>query len=250
MNSFETTFCKISLSDFHGSCALQDAWQKRPAAAALGDDEVHLWLANVELVELSPDVLLRVLSEEERTRAAGFHFDRDRHRYVARRALLRQLIGEYLQKAPDEIGFAENSFGKSELAGETGVELQFNLSTSAEWVIYGFNRQRKIGVDIEKVRPEFNWSEIAAKFFHPREGSDIGKLPESEQVGAFFTYWTLKEAFLKAHGVGLQRPLVEFDFTPVVREGKKQFTDTDGSEWLCTSLRPGAGLAAGLVIEA
>ena len=238
------------MSHFHGGGALQDPWQKRPADVALGDDEVHLCLANVELMESQPDVLWRVLSEGERARADGFHFERDRQRYVARRALLRQLAGEYLQMAPDKIGFTENPFGKPELVSEVGVALQFNLSTSGEWVLYGFNRRRKIGVDIEKIRSDFNWSEIAARYFHPHEGSDIGELPESERVGAFFTYWTLKEAFLKAHGVGLQRPLVEFDFATVVREGKKQFTDTDGSKWLCTSLKPGAGLVAGLVIEA
>lgn len=249
MNLSELSFCQISLSDFRSGGPIQCAWRERPAGSVLRDDEVHLWLANVELEDRRPDVLQRVLSEEERVRAAGFRFERDRNRYIARRALLRQLVGECLHEAPGEIRFTENPFGKPELASGTGSALQFNLSTSGEWAMYGFTRRRRIGIDIEKIRQDFNWKEIAGRFFHPREASDIGESPETGRVDAFFAYWTLKEAFVKAHGVGLQRPLVEFNFTPLVREGRKEFADADGSKWLCTSLRRGAGLVAGLVVE-
>ena len=249
MNLSELSFCQISLSDFRSDGPIQCAWRKRPAGSVLRDDDVHLWLANVDLEGWRPDALQRVLSDEEKARAARFHFERDRNRYITRRALLRQLVGEYLQQAPGEIRFTENPFGKPELAGEVVGALQFNLSTSGEWAMYGFTRRRRNGIDIEKIRQGFNWEEIAGRFFHPREAGFIGESPEADRVDKFFTYWTLKEAFVKAHGVGLQRPLVEFDFTLLVREGRKEFTDADGSKWLCAALRPGAGLVAGLVVE-
>lgn len=246
MNLSELNFCRILPSDFRGRGPIQCAWRERPAKPVLRPDDVHLWLANLDQEGWRPDALQHALSEAERARAARFHFERDRNRYIARRAILRQIVGDYLQKTPGEIEFPENSFGKPELAGGA---LQFNLSTSGEWVLYGFTQRRRTGIDIEKVRPDFDGEEIASRFFHPREANCIGESPTSDRVDAFFAYWTLKEAFVKAHGVGLQRPLLEFDFTPVIRDGRKEFTDTDGSKWLCTTLRPGEPLVGGLVVE-
>ena len=249
MNLSELNFCQVALGDLHGGGPIQCAWRAGPVKTVLQEDAVHLWLANLVTEGWHPEASQQLLSEDERARAARFRFERDRNRYVARRALLRQVVGQYLQQAPGEIYFGENSCGKPELTSEASRTLQFNLSTSGEWAMYGFVRRHRLGVDIEKIRRDFNWEEIVNRFFHPQEASCIGESLASERVGVFFTYWTLKEAFVKAHGVGLQRPLVEFDFTPLVRDGRKEFTDTDGSKWLCASLRPGVELAAGLVVE-
>lgn len=249
MNSSELNFCQISLADFRGDGPLRCAWGECPARPVLRDNDVHLWLANLDQAGWRPDAVPPVLSEDEKARAARFHFERDRCRYIARRAILRQIVGQYLQKVPGEIVFTQNSFGKPELASGAGDgALQFNLSTSEDRALYGFTQRRRIGIDVEKIRQDFNWAEIAGRFFHPREAGSIGESTESDRVDTFFAYWTLKEAFVKARGVGLQRPLPEFDLTPVMRAGRKEFTDADGSKWLCASLRPGEPLVAGLVV--
>jgi 4'-phosphopantetheinyl transferase len=214
----------------------------------LQTDDIHLWLTNVDLENWPLHELRRVLSDEERTRSTKFHFEADRNRYIVRRAILRQLTGQYLEKTPSAIEFSRNAFGKPELA-QGDPALQFNLSTSAEWVMLAFARHRKTGVDIEKVRQDLDWREIASHFFHAREVECIGGLPEAERLDTFFTYWTMKEAFIKAHGVGLKRSLLEIDFTPVVRAGQKSYVDADRSKWLCGSFRPSEQLVAGLVVE-
>ena len=40
----------------------------------------------------------------------------------------------------------------------------------------------------------------------------LRKLPEKEQLDRFFLYWTLKESYIKARGMGLVIPLSHFSF--------------------------------------
>ena len=250
MSFSDLGFSRISLSDFRNDTPIEFIWRECVAQPAFQRDDVHIWLVNTDRASWQPDVLRQVLSEDEKARAARFYFEDDRSRYIVRRAVLRRLIGQYLQKGPGEIEFTQNSFGKPELATTAGDPgFRFNLSASGEWAIGVFTHRRTVGIDIEKVRQDLDWAEIAARFFHPREVECINELPGSERVGAFFRYWTMKEAFIKARGAGLQRSLLEIDFTPVVRAGEKSYSDTDGMEWLCASFIPGERLVAALVVQ-
>jgi 4'-phosphopantetheinyl transferase len=70
---------------------------------------------------------------------------------------------------------------------------------------------REVGVDVEQVRPDAAIDEIAAEYFSPREQAAIHRLPPADRDRAGFACWTLKEAYLKARGGGLDRPLDDFD---------------------------------------
>jgi 4'-phosphopantetheinyl transferase len=69
----------------------------------------------------------------------------------------------------------------------------------------------EVGVDLERVRPLADAAAIAERFFAPRETAALLALPEAERERAFFACWTRKEAFIKATGEGLSRPLDEFE---------------------------------------
>ncbi|HUJ10941.1 MAG TPA: 4'-phosphopantetheinyl transferase superfamily protein [Verrucomicrobiae bacterium] len=250
MNASDLRFCRVSLNELREDGPLQFAWQDSPSKPVLERDEIHLWMTNLDGPSWQADALQHVLREDERLRAGKFHFDSDRNRFIVRRAVLRQIVGQYLGKIPGEIEFVQNSFGKPELAGSAGERsLQFNLSASAEWALAAFTVRQQVGVDIEKVRRNFDWNEIAGQFFHSYEVRRINELPEAERGEAFFRHWTIKEAFIKARGVGLERSLLELDFTATIRKGKGRHTDVNGGSWLCVSFCPGENLIAGLVVE-
>lgn len=250
MNSSDLSLCRISLSDLRGDRPVRLIWNECIAKPMLRPDEVHLWLTNMDRASWQPDALQHVLNENERLRATKFHFPADRNRFIVRRALLRQIIGQYLAQIPGKIEFTENSFGKPALANVSGEPaLQFNLSASGEWMIGAFTASRRLGVDIEKIRQDLSWAEIAGQFFHSQEVRCISESPEPERAKSFFRHWTMKEGFIKARGVGLERSLLELDFTAVIREGQKSYAGAGGSEWLCLSFNPGEGLVAGLVVE-
>lgn len=156
------------------------------------------------------------LSEDERARANRFVFAHDRDRFVMARGLLRQLLGERLEIASKDIEFRYNEFGKPELADEpAGNALRFNLSHSGDFAIFVFASGRRVGADIEAIRPLPDADEVAARCFSPREIDAYRNLDEGMRPEGFFNCWTRKEAFVKAVGEGLSYGLSDFDVSLV-----------------------------------
>ena len=154
-----------------------------------------------------------LLSSDEQQRADRFHFARDRQYYGATRALLRSLLGAYLGASPQELCFQYSDKGKPSLTSRYhGCGVVFNVSHSGDLALLGFGAApNAIGVDIEKIRDDFDTAAIARRFFSAREQGELAQLPADEQHQAFFRCWTRKEAFIKALGEGLSHPLDQFD---------------------------------------
>lgn len=215
-------------------------------------NDVHVWRAELEIPETELPDLQQLLSEDEQERAVAFYFDQHRKHYIAGRAMLRILLGNYLECAPEEIEFTYNTYGKPTLSGNHKAHaLGFNVSHSYGMALFAFVLGRGLGVDIEKIRPRMLNDKIPEHFFAPEEVNALRKLPQPEQVEAFFNCWTRKEAFVKAHGKGLALPLNGF----VVSCGSEPellstaFDPPAAEQWKLYSLAPFDGYAAALAIE-
>ena len=53
---------------------------------------------------------------------------------------------------------------------------------------------------------------IANRFFSPTEAAALSGVPEHRRQERFFEYWTFKESYIKARGMGLSIPLDRFSF--------------------------------------
>jgi 4'-phosphopantetheinyl transferase len=194
------------------------------------------------------------LNDDERARAARFHFQKDRDHFVAGRGFLRALLGWYAGIAPEEVCFSYNSFGKPDLAADAGTpSLRFNLAHSHGLALCAVTRARQIGVDVERIRPDFATEEIAGKFFSPREAAKLRELPAELRATAFFDCWTRKEAFIKARGLGMSLPLDQFEvaFTPGESPAILHARDDPqaASRWTLRGLAPGEGYAGAVLVE-
>jgi len=89
--------------------------------------------------------------------------------------------------------------------------LQFNISHSKGFALFAFTLHNQVGIDIEYIRKDFSYEEIAPQFFSKKENIVLSALPKERQREAFFTCWTRKEAFIKAVGEGFSFPLDKFD---------------------------------------
>ncbi|HHP7232211.1 MAG TPA: 4'-phosphopantetheinyl transferase family protein [Xenococcaceae cyanobacterium] len=179
-------------------------WQNPATNLVLLHDEIHLWRANLNLPPQQLKQLASSLSEDETARANRFHFSQHRCRFIAARGILRQLLGFYCQTPGDRISFTYNSRGKPQLASDfSQASLEFNLSHSQNLVLYSFNYQQKIGIDLEYLRDNLDYQNIAQRFFAPRELNFITTCPQEQQKLRFYQLWTAKEAYLKATGAGL-----------------------------------------------
>jgi len=67
-------------------------------------------------------------------------------------------------------------------------------------------------VDVETVERRGRTIEIADRYFAPDEVRDLHALPDDRRRERFFEYWTLKESYIKARGMGLAIPLEQFSF--------------------------------------
>jgi 4'-phosphopantetheinyl transferase len=219
-----------------------------PDAFELNDNEVHVWMARAGAEHIQQDILQTTLSEDERERAARFKFDKDRRLYIAGHAALGALLAEYLRVSARDIHCVSGAHGKPALAPPYDASgLEFNLSHSHELALVAVARGKAVGVDVEFVKRDFIFDELARRFFSAREVAALFELPESLRREAFFKCWTSKEAFLKAKGTGLSGKL---DEVQVILNGHRQLKiEAKVPGWSLAELTPGEGYQAALVVQ-
>ncbi|HEX4633731.1 MAG TPA: 4'-phosphopantetheinyl transferase superfamily protein [Gemmatimonadales bacterium] len=158
------------------------------------------------------DDAVTLLSGDERLRASRFAGPRARRRFAVARAELRKQLGARLEVPPQSIEFAYGPQGKPRLAGRhqhTG--LRFSVSHCDGVAALAFATGGEVGVDIEALRAVPEADQIAAQLCTPAEWDAYEALAEHQRPRGFLSWWTRKEAFVKAHGGGLGHPPDAFD---------------------------------------
>ena len=180
----------------------------------LPENTAHLWRFALDRDPELVRQLFDCLASDERTRAQRFVAERDRTRFTVGRGLLRTILSRYLQQPARDLRFTYGPQGKPSLVD--APEIGFNLAHSGRSGLLAITRGRRIGVDIEEIRPMADAAAIAARFFAPGEAQAIANAPESHQLTTFFAIWTRKEAYMKALGAGLSIPLDSFEVTTAI----------------------------------
>ncbi len=221
-------------------------WTKPGGELTLPQNEVHVWRASLDVDTSERTRLFSFLSDDERVRAARFVFPRDRDHFIAARGRLRELLGGYLQRSPQSIRFQTGRYGKPTLTDDTNF--RFNLTHSYGLALYLFATQRELGIDAEKIRPEFATEGIAERYFSEAERTELRELPAEIRTTAFFLCWTRKEAYVKAHGDGLQIPLDSFNVSVTPGEPER-LRSTDSERWSMRSFSPAPDFVASVLVE-
>jgi 4'-phosphopantetheinyl transferase len=232
---------------------LDEVWAAPPAELSLARHEVHVWRAFLDQPASSGQRLAQTLAADEQLRAGRFRSERDRLHFSVGRGILRAILGRYLGLEPGQIRFQYSSLGKPALSETVGEgRVCFNLAHSHGLAVYAFTREREIGIDVEYVRLMLDAEQIAARFFSSRESAQLRALPPEQQQVAFFNCWTRKEAYLKAQGHGLARPLNEFDVSLVPGEPARLLHivghPEEASRWFMQELKPAGGYVAALAL--
>ena len=213
-------------------------WGPNSGKLELREAEIHIWRAYLHRTETVLHQFESTFSTDEKVRADRFVFRRDRNHFVGTRGILRELLGKYLSRSPEELQFDYTVLGKPSLRAEIFEQsVQFNVSHSHGLALLAFTVGRDLGVDIEFVRSGFAIKEIADRYFSAQEVAELRALPPTMQTEAFFLCWTRKEAYIKARGEGLQIPLDSFhvSLTPGMPE---RLQSLDSSRWNLRSLSP------------
>jgi 4'-phosphopantetheinyl transferase len=216
-----------------------------PLAAPLDASRVDIWLVRPEHAR---ERRLRrayraLLSADARRRTGEFYFARDRHRHLVTRALVRVCLSQYAPVPPRHWTFTENEYGAPEIAGPaTRPPLRFNVSHTDGAIACAVGLDRQLGVDVESLDRRAPAMDVASRWLAPSEVASIRCQPEDDRPLRFLQLWTLKEAYMKARGMGFSLPIEQIVFDLDRRDGigvafGPAVGDDPGS-WHCRLLRP------------
>jgi 4'-phosphopantetheinyl transferase len=237
---------RVSRMERDKRAARPDPADNAPARGmVLGPDDVHVWWLDPAV---SNDARCHarcwdVLSADERQRHERLRVESSRQQYLVSHAFLRLTLSRYASVTPEEWTFTTNRHGRPEIARPSGgAPLRFNLSHTHGLVVCGVTLQRDLGVDVEEIRGRPRHVDIARRFFAPAEVAALLATPSDQQSRRFFEYWTLKESYIKARGLGLSLPLRQFAFDlsarPRVRVSFDTTLNDDAVAWDFASLWP------------
>jgi len=186
-----------------------------PAAISTANSSLQLWYARpADLCKAGVEAACAaLLNDAERERAARFRFDRHRREYLASHALARTALSYAHPLPPHAWNYSVNAYGKPSPLQESG--LRFNQSNSAELAVCLVAKHGEkcaeagpeVGVDVEAFRRAEEIVRLAPKVFSPTEQAQLSALPAAERPRRALSLWTLKEAYIKARGMGLALPL-------------------------------------------
>jgi 4'-phosphopantetheinyl transferase len=179
-------------------------WVPARGVPHLAENMIHIWCALAGEHAPALEHYTRLLSSDELQRAGRLRLPRHRERFIISRGLLRILLGAYLDCMPESIQISCTLQGKPFVpASFSSVPLSFNLSHSRDAVLFAMRLREQVGIDVEYMRDNLDFTSLAGRFFSVPEYTTISSLSGAQQKAAFYTCWTRKEAFLKATGKGL-----------------------------------------------
>lgn len=175
--------------------------------------DIHLWITRPGQHQQA-ELLQRykgLLTAEEITRQQRYRFAKDQHNALITRAFVRDLLSHYADVAPQDWRFDKGEKDKPEIVNPP-LPLRFNLSHTEGLIICAVTHNDDIGCDVEFIERNNDILGIADRYFSPTEVREMFSLPTEQQRSRFFDYWTLKESYIKAWGLGLAIPLDDFTF--------------------------------------
>jgi 4'-phosphopantetheinyl transferase len=231
-----------------------NTWNSPPRQPILESNNIHIWRVSLDSTSVRVKDLFGLLTNDEANCALRFHFQRDANRFIIVRGVLRLLLSTYLQIPPEQVRFRYGTHGRPFLASDQNDSfLDFNVSHSNGLALLAFTRGRAIGIDLEYVRQDIAHEQVADYFFSQQEIASLKSLPQSLRPVAFFNCWTRKEAFIKATGEGLSRPLNQFSMSLIPGDIAKllaiQGEPDDLVKWFVHSLDPGPGYTGAIVFQ-
>ena len=206
--------------------------------------EIHVWFAHPDQVT-NPATLERcraVLSTQETTQYRRFHSPADSHGYLIAHALLRNTLSKYADLPPAGWTFTQGTHGRPEISNPEVPAIRFNLTHTKGLVGCVVTLENDCGIDAEALSSLHDLSGIARRMFSVDETRELQQLRGSVQLDYFFARWTLREAYVKALGIGISHPTQNLSFMigkdDTIRVTFGPELGDNGEHWQFRLLRP------------
>jgi 4'-phosphopantetheinyl transferase len=216
-----------------------------------GAGEVHLWSCELSVPDDAEPGYLALLDPVEIARWQRQRFQAGKRQLLCSHAMMRTVLGGCLGCAPAQLRFGRSERGKPFLEPPGG--LSFNLAHAGDHALLAVTAgDAELGVDLERHRPGRRFDALARRHFAPGEVARLASLAAPARLGGFYDCWTLKEAYVKARGLGLALPLDGFWFMPGQGQGFGARADVDPQPagWRFWSYREPEGYSAAVALRA
>jgi 4'-phosphopantetheinyl transferase len=171
-------------------------WVDWPTDA--GTDNLAVFRYQWDHEEPISPYLISLLQPEERVRSQRYYRQEDRQRYIYGRAILRIVAGAYIDQRPTHIRFGAGIHQKPVLLNDAGWCV--NLTHAGQWIVLAIG-QGEVGIDVERINPDFAFQDLLPASFSQPEQHFIDAGPDARS--RFYQLWTRKEALIKATGKGI-----------------------------------------------
>ncbi len=186
--------------------------------------------ATVIHIDLMPDAareaaVLAWLDESERTRWRRFQFAGPRRRFGLCRAALRAILCRWLGCENRQLAFESSPHGKpSATVDGFPVPVSFNVSHSGCHGLIAFAPAGRLGVDVEERVTHRNLDLLVETVLGEHEQAQLARTRGDARTHLFFKLWTMKEALIKAHGMGMALDPSRVEIPPAMLCGTTQST--------------------------
>jgi 4'-phosphopantetheinyl transferase len=212
--------------------------------------ECSVWWAT----PLTPDdELLGLLDPAERTRYRAYRKPEDQRRFLTGRVLARTVVGQRLRISPGAVALDASCPDCGKPHGRprvVGAGLELSLTHAGDRVGLALTSGVPVGLDVEATGRS-SGDDLIRYSLTDREHAAVSALPPEARATAFFTYWTRKEAVMKATGLGLKLPLRSITLSPP-GEPPRVLTASDGAvdptATTIVDLYPGPGYLAAVAL--
>jgi len=156
--------------------------------------KIHIF--KVDVAEKFKDISAHyksILSDLEILKAERYVQSADKERFITSKYFLRIILSKFLNISPNKLSFDFQKNKKPQLNG-----IEFNVSHSGAIILITVSN-KPIGIDVEFTSRSFDFKSLLDICFHPDERERLSIADKN----TFYTFWTRKEALLKATGEGL-----------------------------------------------
>jgi 4'-phosphopantetheinyl transferase len=183
------------------------------ASLTLGARTVLTYYADISALDVGgrTERALAWLDAGEQARHQRFRGEDDRRMFLLGRVMARALVGRALDLPPTAWRWTEGTHGRPEIAFPA-TPVRFNIAHSARLVVCALSAAREVGVDVEDLGRRAIEPGLVSRYFSPGEVADIN-VDLAGWERRFLCYWTLKEAYLKACGLGISVHLADVGFS-------------------------------------
>ncbi len=220
----------------------------------INDDEIHIWRFNLDPVKSFNEFFINLLSDEEKKQVEKIKLGDVKNRSIISKAIIKNIISNYLGLNIKQIIFSYNEFGKPVIPERiNSFRLNFNISHSGDLGLIAITRKNLIGIDVEKMNELDQIDDIINLCFTETEKYMLSCLESTEKKEVFYKIWTGKEAFIKAIGKGFSFPLKNISFR---LNSKKEMVIGEildpmntGKDWQIYNFNPQDNYTSALVIN-